>query len=139
MNEKLCEAVEASYSFWFMPFLQRPNHATISKLGMAEHIAHILSLLHVIHLFGYTRWAASNAAYILCVQKKGDSLQQFCMVAGVSTGASVRSRKLQQRDAILRRTGFIEGPAYKKGVGGTGPSVDSPLALCLWSLVPVIC
>lgn len=78
-----------------------------------------------------SRWVVSNAARMLCIQKKGNSLQQFCMIAGVSTGASVRSRKLQQRDAILRRTGFIEAPACIKGVGGTCPSVDAPLAMCL--------
>ncbi|KAL3136092.1 hypothetical protein ABBQ32_007114 [Trebouxia sp. C0010 RCD-2024] len=50
-------------------------------------------------------------------QKQGDSLQQFTMIAGGSTGASVKSRKLQQRNAILRRTGFIEGPASAEGVG----------------------
>lgn len=40
------------------------------------------------------------------------------MADGVSVGASVKSRKLQQRNAILRSTGFIEGPACVKGVGG---------------------
>ena len=62
----------------------------------------------------------AGAHFLTCpVQKQGDSLQQFTMMAGKSTGSSVKSRKLQQRNAILRRTGFIEGPACIKGVGGT--------------------
>lgn len=44
------------------------------------------------------------------------------MMAGVSAGASVKSKKLQQRNAILRSTGFIEEPARVKGVGGTSIS-----------------
>lgn len=51
------------------------------------------------------------------------------MMAGVSTGASVKSKKLQQRNAILRSTGFIEGPACVKGVGGICPTpVTAPSA-----------
>lgn len=29
--------------------MRRPDNATVSGLGMVEHLAHILSLLHVIH------------------------------------------------------------------------------------------
>ena len=57
-----------------------------------------------------------------CVQKKDDSLQHSSMMAGVSAGASVKSKKLQQRNAILRSTGFIEEPARVRGVGGTSTS-----------------
>ena len=53
------------------------------------------------------------------VQRNNESLQQhFSMMTGVSPGASVKREKLQQRNAILRRTGFIEGPACLRGVGG---------------------
>lgn len=65
------------------------------------------------------------------MQKQGDSLQQFTMIAGGSTGASVKSRKLQQRNAILRRTGFIEGPASAEGVGGTFDSLYFTISLLM--------
>ncbi len=53
------------------------------------------------------------------MQKRNQSLQQqFSIMTGVSPGASVKREKLQQRNAILRRTGFIEGPACLRGVGG---------------------
>ncbi len=53
------------------------------------------------------------------VQRNNESLQQhFSIMTGVSPGASVKREKLQQRNAILRRTGFIEGPACLRGVGG---------------------
>lgn len=50
--------------------------------------------------------------------RHNESLQQhFSIMTGVSPGASVKREKLQQRNAILRRTGFIEGPACLRGVG----------------------
>ncbi len=53
------------------------------------------------------------------VQRHNESLQQqFSIMTGISPGASVKREKLQQRNAILRRTGFIEGPACLRGVGG---------------------
>lgn len=59
------------------------------------------------------------------------------MMAGVSAGASVKSKKLQQRNAILRSTGFIEEAAHVKGVGGTSPRLLllDPLAMSLSYLV----
>ncbi|DBA98734.1 TPA: hypothetical protein ACH3X1_014507 [Trebouxia sp. C0004] len=49
--------------------------------------------------------------------RNNESLQQhFSIMTGVSPGASVKREKLQQRNAILRRTGFIEGPACLGGV-----------------------
>ena len=44
------------------------------------------------------------------------------MMAGVSAGSSVKNKKLQQRDSILRSTGFIEEASHVKGVGGTSIS-----------------
>lgn len=56
--------------------------------------------------------------------RNNESLQQhFSMMTGVSPGASVKREKLQQRNAILRRTGFIEGPACLRGVGEVMDSI----------------
>lgn len=50
--------------------------------------------------------------------------QQHSIFTGESLGSAVRRQKLQQRNAILRRTGFLEGPARVKGVAGnTGTCV----------------
>ena len=44
--------------------------------------------------------------------------QQQSIFTGESLGASVKREKLQQRNAILRRTGFLEGPPRVKGMAG---------------------
>ena len=44
--------------------------------------------------------------------------QQLSIFTGESLGASVKREKLQQRNAILRRTGFLEGPPRVKGMAG---------------------
>lgn len=49
---------------------------------------------------------------------KDTSVQQHVSIlTGLSPGASVKREKLQQRNAILRRTGFLEGPPRVSGVG----------------------
>ena len=53
------------------------------------------------------------------IQNKDASVQQqLAIMTGLSPGASVKREKLQQRNAILRRTGFLEGPPRVSGVGG---------------------
>ena len=95
-------------------------------------------MLHVCRA-SVCRQMGSTAASIHCilrrfdfpVQKKDDTLQQqFSMMAGISVGATVKSKKLQQRNAILRSTGFIEGPASVNGVGGNALATSQLLLLC---------
>lgn len=63
--------------------------------------------------------AAFVPPHLLDAVNNNASVQQrSSILTGISPGASVKREKLQQRNAILRRTGFIEGPVCTRGMGG---------------------
>ena len=67
------------------------------------------------HVLIFTLWGC----VVFLMQNKNESVQQqLSILTGLSPGASVKRGKLQQRNAILRRTGFLEGPPKVSGVGG---------------------
>eukprot|EP00891_Asterochloris_glomerata_P006947 jgi/Astpho2/6947/fgenesh1_pg.00107_%23_23_t len=60
--------------------------------------------------------------HLLAAQEDDEDARHKFSVTGVSPAASLKREKLQQRNAILRRTGFIEGVPRVKGLGGAIPA-----------------